>query len=181
MVNNRDKLQPSFSSPIYEVRPLHSDIADSPPLFSSSINTSASTLEEVKLAERQMFQQTCPETFDTIQSVYDAGPNRQYHFKKLKQMMSYYEKSNSITNNHNDSSNIYLDHLQDPHNTNHEQQESANTLPHGPIIDPPPRHSSRNHYRNASPNLKRYDSSKIVRYTRSFRTPKAPILAIIRD
>ncbi|OAD06370.1 hypothetical protein MUCCIDRAFT_106942 [Mucor lusitanicus CBS 277.49] len=179
MVNTKDNLKPTFSSPIispdndlgyylhvppfdhrqdqprlaiasvdefdkeapkvYEVRPLQPDAEGSSPLFSPSINTSASTLEELKLAERQVFQQTCPETFDTIQNVYDPAHNRHYHFNKLKQMMNYYESSNGSTNNDSDNSGISMDCLHGQHT--------------GPNIHRSP------------PKLKRYDSSKIVRYT----------------
>ncbi|KAL9555981.1 hypothetical protein MBANPS3_002095 [Mucor bainieri] len=158
---------------VYEVRPLQSDAQGSPPLLSPSINTSASTLEEIKLAERQVFQQTCPEKFDTIENVYDPSRNRHYHFNKLKQMMSYYENSNGSSMSDSGSSGISMDHHpQDQHGGHNEQQHSTNTFYHGFLMDPPPRHSSKAHYYNAPrnlrrppPHLKRYDSSKIVRYT----------------
>ncbi|GAN01393.1 rhomboid family membrane protein [Mucor ambiguus] len=157
---------------VYQVRPLQSVVEDSPSLFSPSINTSASTLEEMRLAERQMFRQTCPETFDTIESVYNPARNRRYHFNKLKQMMSYYENSNNSAMRDGDNSSTNMDHLQDRHGDRSEQQHSTNTFHSGALIDSPPRHSSKSHYYNAPqdlhcspPNLKRYDSSKIVRYT----------------
>lgn len=144
---------------VYEVRALQSDAQDSPFLFSPSINTSASTLEEIKLAERHVFEQTCPETFDTIQSVYNPAHNRHYHFNKLKQMMSYYENSNNGRGIHPDQQE--------------QQQPLAKTCPNGFLVDPPPRHSSKSYFYDKSrhnphrppPKLKRYDSSKIVRYT----------------
>ncbi|CAO0790175.1 unnamed protein product [Mucor circinelloides] len=147
---------------VYEVRSLYSDCEDSPPLFSPSINTSASTLEELRMAERQVFQQTCPETFETIQSVYDSAYNRQYHFNKLRQMMSYYENGNKD----NISSGVYMDQCRGSEKLDCPANSSLNGL----IINPPPRQSSKSYYYNSTqrlerPSLKRYDSSKIVRYT----------------
>lgn len=154
------------SPKIYEIRSLCLDDTSSPPLFSPSVNTSASTFEEIKLAERQIFQQKCPKTFDTVQSVYNPKPNRLCHSNKLKQMMDYYENCN----NDNSVSSISADHIEE--HRNFERHYSANSFTDVPMIAPSPRHSSKGHYYSATqsfgypqPTLQRYDSSNIVRYT----------------
>jgi hypothetical protein len=156
---------------IYEIRPLCQDNTSPPPLLSPSINTSASTFEEIKLAERQIFQQRCPETFDILQSVYNPESNRHFHFNKLKQMMNYCEICNNNNPTNSENSSISADHIEKCRNF--EEYYSANSLPGVPTIAPPPRHSSKSHCYSTTiqsfgyprPTLQRYDSSKIVRYT----------------
>ncbi|KAI8984562.1 hypothetical protein BDF20DRAFT_911648 [Mycotypha africana] len=124
----------------------------SPP---NSTNTSSSSLGEVRQAERCHSQ--VPTVLDTIKSLSissktDAGRN--YHFNRLKELMETFDE-NQQTNTTKFGYNANVDT---------EATVSLSSPPFSSFANSRSHQKSRLRPTNAAP-LKRYDSSKIVRYT----------------
>ncbi|KAI9487205.1 MAG: hypothetical protein EXX96DRAFT_605196 [Benjaminiella poitrasii] len=153
---------------VYEVRPLREVISDDDSensIFPESANTSSSSLQEWKVAERQIFQQESPATFDTIDGIYRTQIGRHHNFNKLKEIMKSFEEvdqnneNNSITqsDSNRDNSSFYVSALSTSSSINsNKSKDNFNTTSNSPY--------KQNGINDFMP-LKRYDSSNIVRYT----------------